>query len=77
MSPASAITLSSSAQPALFTGIAGGGLAWRAIGGAGKRLVAPAAAAAAGDNDLFTFLGQIAQDVAAVAVGDEGARAGQ
>src|SRR5262249_2732990 len=42
-------------------------------GGGGERLVAPAAPAAARHGDLVAVADQVAQDVAAVAVADEGA----
>ena len=61
-------------DPAFLAGGAGLGLARGAVGGGGEGLVAAAAAAAAGHDDLLAGRGQVAQDVAAVAVEDEGAR---
>src|SRR5207247_8267175 len=49
-------------------------LARGAVGGGGERLVAPAAAAAAGDVDLVAGAGQVAEQVAAVAVQHQRAR---
>jgi hypothetical protein len=59
-------------QPAFFAGRAGLGFAWRLIDGGGKGLVSPAATASVSDRDLLARLGQIAQDMAPVAVEDEG-----
>ncbi len=61
-------------NPALLAGGAGLHLARGAVGGAGESPVAPAAPAAAGDDDFLAGCRQVAEDIAAVAVVDEGAR---
>src|SRR5262249_3747453 len=60
-------------QPALLAGLAGLDLARGAVGGAGEVLVAVAAAPAAGHDHLLARPGEVAQDVAPVAVEHEGA----
>src|SRR5262249_10584626 len=61
-------------DPAFLAGGARLELARRAVGGRGERLVAAAAAPAGGDGDLLAGAGEVAEDVAAVAVADDGAR---
>ena len=62
-------------DPAFLPRRAGLELARGPVGGGGERLVALAAAAALGDGHLLAGLGQVAEDVAAVAVADD--RAGR
>ena len=66
------MTLSSSTSQLLLAGRALAELAWRAVRGRGERLVAAPAPPARGDDDLLAAPVQVAQDVAPVAVVDDG-----
>ena len=61
-------------DPALFAGRAGLRLARGTVGRGNEGVVAATAATALGDDDLVTVLLEVAQDVAAIAVADDGAR---